>query len=135
MWMAAIWVAQEYQHVFAATQRQASNGVLWLSFTKSPELSRLSSPAKHEQTWEGGGLTSRNNCSAVATRPADRDHTPLARIGANSQVSIQTLPTGGPSTVSRHAYYVDDTSGQSSKSESVGVWKSDSCESTSFTTC
>lgn len=33
--VAAIGVAQEYQNVFAATQRQASNGVPWFSFTKA----------------------------------------------------------------------------------------------------
>lgn len=33
--VAAIGVAQEYQNVFAATQRQASNGIPWFSFTKA----------------------------------------------------------------------------------------------------
>jgi hypothetical protein len=33
--VAAIGVAQEYQNVFAATQRQGSNGVPWFSFTKA----------------------------------------------------------------------------------------------------
>jgi hypothetical protein len=33
--VAAIGVAQEYQNVFAATQREGSNGVPWFSFTKA----------------------------------------------------------------------------------------------------
>ena len=33
--VAAIGVAQEYQNVFAANQRQASNGIPWFSFTKA----------------------------------------------------------------------------------------------------
>jgi hypothetical protein len=33
--VAAIGVAQEYQNVFAATQRQGANGVPWFSFTKA----------------------------------------------------------------------------------------------------
>jgi hypothetical protein len=33
--VAAIGVAQEYQNVFAATQRERSNGVPWFSFTKA----------------------------------------------------------------------------------------------------
>ncbi|MGH7750210.1 MAG: hypothetical protein ACREQ5_36395, partial [Candidatus Dormibacteria bacterium] len=33
--VAAIGVAQEYQNVFAATQRQAPNGIPWFSFTKA----------------------------------------------------------------------------------------------------
>jgi hypothetical protein len=33
--VAAIGVAQEYQNVFAASQRQAPNGVPWFSFTKA----------------------------------------------------------------------------------------------------
>jgi hypothetical protein len=33
--VAAIGVAQEYQNVFAANQREGSNGVPWVSFTKA----------------------------------------------------------------------------------------------------
>jgi hypothetical protein len=33
--VAAIGVAQEYQNVFAANQRQAANGIPWFSFTKA----------------------------------------------------------------------------------------------------
>jgi len=33
--VAAIGVAQEYQNVFAANQRQGSNGIPWFSFTEA----------------------------------------------------------------------------------------------------
>jgi len=35
----AIGVAQEFQNVFAAAQRQGSNGIPWFSFTKADRLS------------------------------------------------------------------------------------------------
>jgi len=37
--VAAIGVAQEFQNVFAAAQRQGSNGIPWFSFTKADRLS------------------------------------------------------------------------------------------------
>ena len=40
--VAAIGVAQEYQNVFAANQRQASNGIPWFSFTKCCRTLKMS---------------------------------------------------------------------------------------------
>ena len=54
--VAAIGVAQEYQNVFAANQRQASNGIPWFSFTKA------------DRNWSGLGRSPVTGVTGVAVR-------------------------------------------------------------------